>query len=173
MYDLSILCYLTWIIQCAAISEFRHIKEAHTNLSSQWTLQVCKSSVFRVREKYLDDIKGTLAWGRPSMVDHHQKIDFHCFVEWFNRLSYSMFLHINVIQSIHFKKQLNNVWYFLSKGRFMENFRFDTICNITQEPQKLQSLNCISFTRWVEVSVWSQKDYYISYLILRTSCCRL
>ena len=27
-------------------------------------------------------------------------------------------------------------------GRFMKNFCFDTICNITQEPQKLQSLNC-------------------------------
>ncbi len=24
----------------------------------------------------------------------------------------------------------------------MKNFRFDTICNITQEPQELQRLNC-------------------------------
>ena len=26
-------------------------------------------------------------------------------------------------------------------GRFMKNFRFDTICNITQEPQELQRCN--------------------------------
>ena len=29
----------------------------------------------------------------------------------------------------------------LDKGRFM-NFRFDTFCNITQEPQELQRFNC-------------------------------
>ncbi len=27
-------------------------------------------------------------------------------------------------------------------GRFMKNFRFNTICNITQEPQELQRHNC-------------------------------
>ncbi len=26
-------------------------------------------------------------------------------------------------------------------GRFMKNFRFNTICNITQEPQELQRYN--------------------------------
>ncbi len=30
------------------------------------------------------------------------------------------------------------------KGRFMENFRFDTIYKITQEPQQLQKYNCKS-----------------------------
>ncbi len=25
------------------------------------------------------------------------------------------------------------------RGRFMKSFRFDTICNITQEPQELQN----------------------------------
>ncbi len=27
------------------------------------------------------------------------------------------------------------------RGRFMKNFRFNTICNITQEPQELQRYN--------------------------------
>ena len=27
--------------------------------------------------------------------------------------------------------------------RFMKNFRFDTICNITQKAQKLQRFNCV------------------------------
>ena len=29
------------------------------------------------------------------------------------------------------------------RGRFMKNFRFDTICNITQEPQDLQTFGCV------------------------------
>ncbi len=28
------------------------------------------------------------------------------------------------------------------RGRFMKDFRFDTICNSTQEPQDLQKFNC-------------------------------
>ncbi len=41
-----------------------------------------------------------------------QKIEFHCFVEWFNWLFYNNVLNISVIQCMQFKKQLN-VWYFL------------------------------------------------------------
>ncbi len=29
-----------------------------------------------------------------------------------------------------------------NRGSFMKSFRFDTICNITQEPQELQRYNC-------------------------------
>ncbi len=49
-------------------------------------------------------------------------------------------LNISVIQCVHFKKQLNvGSWW--DRGRFMKNFRFNTICNITQEPQQLQRYN--------------------------------
>ena len=45
------------------------------------------------------------------------------------------------LQSIHLK---NSLKYGSSSegGRFMKNFRFDIICNITQEPQELQRFNC-------------------------------
>ncbi len=46
------------------------------------------------------------------MYGQLQKIDFHRLVEWFNQL---LFWH---------------------RSRFMKNFRFDTIFNITQEPQE-------------------------------------
>ncbi len=42
-----------------------------------------------------------------------------------------------------------------SRGRFMKNFRFDTICNITQEPQKLQEvLLCL----WVYQRAFCDKN---------------
>ncbi len=35
-----------------------------------------------------------------------------------------------------------NVWYSWDKGRFMKNFRFNTFCNITYEPQELFKCAC-------------------------------
>ncbi len=42
---------------------------------------------------------------------------------------------------MHFEKAYNygSSWH---RGRFMKNFRSDTICNITQEPQELERYNC-------------------------------
>ena len=68
------------------------------------------------------------------MVFRLQKIDFHCFVEWFNRLFYNNFvLNSFVMQYINYilKTSLmyGSSW---DRCRFMKNFRFDTICNITR-----------------------------------------
>ncbi len=38
--------------------------------------------------------------GRPSMVTRFQKIDFHCSIEWFNRLLYNV-LNISVTVTMH------------------------------------------------------------------------
>ncbi len=74
-------------------------------------------------------------WDRTSMVVRPRKIDLHCFVEWFSRLFYNYVLNISVIQCIPFEKQLHvpGFMYHSSwdRGRFVKNFRFDTIRSIT------------------------------------------
>ncbi len=46
--------------------------------------------------------------GGPLKVVKLQKIDFHCFVEWFNQLFYNMFKTSDM-----FILKTANVWYFL------------------------------------------------------------
>ncbi len=48
-------------------------------------------------------------------------------------------LNTSVLQCVHFKEQLNVKWW--DRRCFMKNFRLNTICNITQEPQELRRYN--------------------------------
>ena len=43
---------------------------------------------------------------------------------------------------------------FWDRGSFIKNFGFDTICNITREPQELQRFNIVPVG---SISKWSQK----------------
>ena len=80
--------------------------------------------------------QGSTLFGRLT-----QKNWLSVFAEWCNRLLFNYVLNICLIQYIYLKSSLiyGSFWH---RGRFMKTFRFDTICNITQEPQALLILNC-------------------------------
>ncbi len=79
------------------------------------------------------------------MVVQLQKIGFRCFAEWFNRLSYSInvcwtSVYYNAYIILKSSQIYGSSW---DKGCFMKNVCFDTICNITQEPQELHRYDCV------------------------------
>ncbi len=66
------------------------------------------------------------------MVVQPEKIDFRRLCN--DLIKYVLNISV-LIQCVHFKTQLN------SSGLFYEELRFNTICNITQEPRGLQRYN--------------------------------
>ncbi len=68
------------------------------------------------------------------MVVQLQIIDFHWFIEIriFDRSLYSIEFQCNAMYTLKIYMVVLEILH----GRFM-NFRFDSICNITQEPQQL------------------------------------
>ncbi len=84
-------------------------------------------------------ISVSLTRGRLAMVIQLQKIDFHCFAELFNYFTVCFEHQCDAMHALKIGFKFGSS---LDGGRFMKNFRFDTICNITQESQEIQRFNC-------------------------------
>ena len=103
----------------------------HRSFNNVWN----KYSYFPNEIWLPSSLKNRLRWG---MVAWFQKVDFHCFVEWFNWLFYNV-LNISAIQCVHFKRQFQCMVFLCD---FMKNFHFDTTCCISQKPQEQRIFNC-------------------------------